>query len=91
MVQRLHPNLLLSARRFSVALNAMAIPVDEVPTLGDVVDMPDFFWTIMDILVNMKFKDGVFSCRSVRAFCSSLRPFWHPRAPKRRADLVETS
>jgi hypothetical protein len=34
VVQRLHPNLLLSARRFSVALNAMAIPVDEVPTLG---------------------------------------------------------
>ena len=32
VVQRLHPNLLLSARRFSVALNAMAIPVDEVPT-----------------------------------------------------------
>eukprot|EP00435_Cladocopium_sp_Y103_P046562 s102_g13.t1 len=30
VVQRLHPNLLLSARRFSVALNAMAIPVDEV-------------------------------------------------------------
>ncbi len=30
VVQRLHPTLLASAQRFSVALNAMAIPVDEV-------------------------------------------------------------
>eukprot|EP00438_Fugacium_kawagutii_P029637 Skav202680 [mRNA] locus=scaffold1791:647385:680064:+ [translate_table: standard] len=30
VVQRLHPTLLASARRFAVALNAMAIPVDEV-------------------------------------------------------------
>lgn len=33
VVQRLHPTLLASAQRFSVALNAMAIPVDEVRLL----------------------------------------------------------
>ena len=34
VVQRLHPTLLASAQRFSVALNAMAIPVDEVRLLA---------------------------------------------------------